>query len=436
VTRTQKPDFINSFKPTDIGPIPVDWDAVPVRATIAQVISGDWGGATRDGKKSVRCQVIRGTDFPTVAEGRLDDIPERYVRSSSVVKRQLCPEDILIEISGGSKYQPTGRILRVTDQILESASLPLLFTNFVKLFRLKQELADPSFFHLAWNYLYNLGRTRIYEKRTTGIRNFKYKEFLDNEKLLLPPLPEQRRIAQVLHTIQRAIAAQQQVIAAARQLKRSLMQRLFTYGPGPEPAPTKDTEIGPVPEDWEVAGLAKLAEIEMGQSPPGSSYNDERDGIALINGPAEFGDRFPAPVKWTTKPTRLCRGGDILFCVRGNTTGRMNIADREYCIGRGVAAIRALDAVSTTSYLFFLLERNARRIFDIAIAGGSTFPNITQGQLRSLPVTAPSRPQQQQLAMTLSVIEQKIDAEEQRKAALQALFQSMLQQLMSGQIRV
>jgi len=71
----------------------------------------------------------------------------------------------------------------------------------------------------------------------------------------LPPLPEQRRIAHVLNTIQRAIAAQDDLIAAAREAKRSLMQRLFTYGPGPEPAPTKETEIGLMPAHWEVVTL-------------------------------------------------------------------------------------------------------------------------------------------------------------------------------------
>jgi type I restriction enzyme S subunit len=117
---------------------------------------------------------------------------------------------------------------------------------------------EPSFFHWFWEYLYCLGRTRIYEKRTTGIRNFKYRDFLANEVIPLPPLPEQRRIAHVLSTIQRAIAAQEDLIAAARETKRSLMQRLFTYGPGPEPAPTKETEIGEIPEHWEVVQLKEV----------------------------------------------------------------------------------------------------------------------------------------------------------------------------------
>ena len=83
----------------------------------------------------------------------------------------------------------------------------------------------------------------------------------------LPPLPEQRRIAAVLNAIQEAIAAQEDVIAAARQLKRSLMQRLFTVGPYREPAETQETEIGEIPAHWEVVELGSvLAETQYGMN--------------------------------------------------------------------------------------------------------------------------------------------------------------------------
>src|SRR4051812_27756515 len=95
-----------------------------------------------------------------------------------------------------------------------------------------------------------------------------------------------------------------------------------------------------LPAEWTVATLGDIAEIVMGQSPPGDTYNTEANGLPLLNGPAEFGKRFPTAVQWTTQPARLADDGDILFCVRGNTTGRINIADRVYCIGRGLAAIR------------------------------------------------------------------------------------------------
>jgi len=78
----------------------------------------------------------------------------------------------------------------------------------------------------------------------------------------------------------------------------------------------------------------------MGQSPAGDTYNAAGIGIPLLNGPTEFGAVYPTARQWTTSPTKMCRRGDILFCVRGATAGRTNIADKDYCLGRGLAAIR------------------------------------------------------------------------------------------------
>lgn len=86
--------------------------------------------------------------------------------------------------------------------------------------------------------------------------------------------------------------------------------------------------------------LRDNAEIVMGQSPPGESCNAEGVGLPLLNGPTEFGPHHPSPVQFTTDARKRARAGDLRFCVRGSTTGRMNWADREYAIGRGVAAIR------------------------------------------------------------------------------------------------
>src|SRR6476469_3949535 len=87
----------------------------------------------------------------------------------------------------------------------------------------------------------------------------------------------------------------------------------------------KDSPLGKIPKDWNVALLEDVAEIVMGQSPPGNTYNQVGNGVPLINGPVEFGDRFPSKLQWTTTPTKFSKPGDILFCVRGSTTGRINI---------------------------------------------------------------------------------------------------------------
>ena len=106
------------------------------------------------------------------------------------------------------------------------------------------------------------GFTNELQKRTTGIRNLMFADY-QGIVVPLPPLPEQRRIAAVLNAIQDAIAAQVDVIAAARACKRSLMQRLFTYGPGREPVATKETEIGEIPVHWEVTTIAVIYQLAV-----------------------------------------------------------------------------------------------------------------------------------------------------------------------------
>lgn len=152
------------------------------------------------------------------------------------------------------------------------------------------------------------------------------KAVIQNYRIPLPPLPEQRRIAYVLSTIQRAIAAQDKLIAAAREVKRSLMQRLFTYGPGPEPAPTKETEIGEIPEHWEVVRLGEVVEkpqygytASASEHPIGPKFlriTDIQDGrVSWSSVPfCEIDERSLA--KYKLGP------GDLLFARIGATTGK------------------------------------------------------------------------------------------------------------------
>jgi type I restriction enzyme, S subunit len=164
----------------------------------------------------------------------------------------------------------------------------------------------------------------------------------------------------------------------------------------------------------------------MGQSPAGETYNSMGTGTPLINGPAEFGRLHPTAVQWTTAPTRICKPNDILFCVRGNTTGRMNIADKEYCVGRGVASLRGITGRLDTAFLQYLLISKNYELYNIAKAGGSTFPNIGQSQLADLAVDIPeSLHEQRAIANILEAVGKANEArmrelalEQERKAAL------------------
>ena len=159
--------------------------------------------------------------------------------------------------------------------------------------------------------------------------------------------------------------------------------------------------------------------INMGQSPAGETYNAIGAGMPLINGPAEFGRLHPTAVQWTTAPTRVCKPNDILFCVRGNTTGRMNIADKEYCIGRGVASLRGITGRLDTSFLQYLLISKNHELYNIAKAGGSTFPNIGQSQLADLAVDIPESLHEQRAIANILETVQKAKEARQRELALE-----------------
>ena len=102
--------------------------------------------------------------------------------------------------------------------------------------------------------------------------------------------------------------------------------------------------------------LSDLIYLEMGQSPKGNSYNKIKKGTPLLNGPTEFGISHPTPQTWTTQPTKISKINDLIFCVRGSTTGRMNWSDQEYCIGRGVCAIRGKYSDLDTKFVYYLIN--------------------------------------------------------------------------------
>lgn len=129
--------------------------------------------------------------------------------------------------------------------------------------------------------------------------------------------------------------------------------------------------------------LEDVAEIIMGQSPKGEDVNQDKKGTPLLNGPTEYTDRYPIPVQFTTNGKKFSEIDDILFCVRGSTTGRINIADQKYAIGRGVAAIRGKNGYST-SYVEALINKNLDRL--LVAATGSTFPNVSRELLENFVV--------------------------------------------------
>jgi type I restriction enzyme S subunit len=165
--------------------------------------------------------------------------------------------------------------------------------------------------------------------------------------------------------------------------------------------------------------LSEIANIVMGQSPSGEFCGEHVNGVPLLNGPAEFTEFYPIPVQFTSDPKKKSNKGDILFCVRGSTTGRMNWSDQQYAIGRGLAAISHKQGSEYNHLLRYLLENCITSL--LKNANGSTFPNLTSDLLSNFIVSVPEQKYQKKISDFLRTIDQKIELNNQVNAELEKM---------------
>ena len=166
--------------------------------------------------------------------------------------------------------------------------------------------------------------------------------------------------------------------------------------------------------------LSKIATITMGTSPKGDTYNQNGEGIPLLNGPTEFGSVHPQCTLFTTKSVRESQSGDLIFCVRGSTTGRMNWADRVYSLGRGVCSIRG-ESVDDTRFIRYCLDWKLESL--LKLAGGGTFPNLTQDTIRSFKIPFPEH--RRKIASILSAYDDLIENNLRRIKTLEEMAQAL-----------
>jgi type I restriction enzyme S subunit len=170
----------------------------------------------------------------------------------------------------------------------------------------------------------------------------------------------------------------------------------------------------------------------MGQSPNGSSYNDDGIGTVFFQGRAEFGSRFPTRRLFTTEPKRLADKGDVLMSVRA-PVGDLNIALEECCIGRGLAAIQSKSKHSSFLLytLFFLKEQ-----LNVFNGEGTVFGSINKNDLPALSIVVPTDEVLNQFEETVRSMDAQIEVNHIENCNLQATRDSLLPKLMSGEISV
>lgn len=176
--------------------------------------------------------------------------------------------------------------------------------------------------------------------------------------------------------------------------------------------------------------IFEISEILMGQSPPGKTYNKTQDGVPLLNGPTEFGSYYPYPNTWTTAPTKLSKKGDLLFCVRGSTTGRMNWSNDEYCLGRGLCAIRGKKSSYDTLFVYYSLLYHLPEL--LTISNGSVYPNLSRNDIGNFRINCPDHNTRKKIVKKLSTLDYKIKSLQTINKNLEKIIQTIFKSWFIG----
>ena len=262
-------------------------------------------------------------------------------------------------------------------------------------------------------------------------------------QLSLPPLPEQKKVAHVLSTVQRAIEAQERIIQTTTELKKTLMHKLFTEGTRGEPQ--KQTEIGPVPESWEVMPLGAIAKIGNGSTPKRSNVGYwEYGNIPWLNSTkihelfVAEADQFVTPL--AVKECHLPRvaPNSLLIAItgQGKTLGNSAIVRFETCINQHLAYAQFHSEKIIPDFVLWFMQTRYDFLRSIAQAGGSTKGALTCGYLKTHLIPIPEKNEQNEIVNIFGQLENKQKVITRKRAFLQDLFRTLLHKLMTAKARV
>jgi type I restriction enzyme S subunit len=434
---TEADALSKEFKMTQMGMLPQDWDVVQLH----QVTLHTFGGGTPSTKNPAywsgpipwTTTAVIG-EFDAELRGFQRTISEEGLKSSAST---LVPQGSLLI---GTRVG-VGKAVVTTFDVAINQDLTALVLN---------ERLDARFAA----YLLKAERYQRWfreNKRGTTIKGVPRQDVL-NLQIPLPPLPEQRAIAHVLRTVQRAKEATEQVIAEARELKKSLMRHLFTYGPVPvgeaDKVRLKETEIGPVPEHWSVVPLGELLASgpQNGLYKHQSYYGSGTPIVRINDYPNEGGLVTRTQHRVRLDESEKVRYGLVPGDILLNRVNSLSHLGKVALIGElqeptvyesNMMRFRVRENIALHNYVFFYLTTSSVRVrlqgrAKRAVAQSS----INQGDVISLPIPIPTFDEQLSIVSELERIEVKSRAEESRLAALDALFQSLLHHLMTGKVRV
>lgn len=424
------------MKQTEIGLIPEDWEVKSL---------GEIGEPCMC-KRILKEQTSPTGDIPFYKIGTFGGIPDAYISRELFEQYK---EQYNYPKKGTLLLSAAGTIGRVV--VFDGKDSYFQDSNIVWIDNDETKVTNDFLF-----YCYSRMQWKTEEG---GIVSRLYNANLKSTSFIAPKsLAEQERIAKALSDVDALISTTEKLIQKKKNIKQGAMQNLLTGKkrlPGfgdkqtdlfvpngthtkevkdvsPEQirlsAKMKQTELGEIPEDWEVKTLGEISTIIMGQSPNSDCYNTQK-GMVLIQGNADISNRKTICRFYTTHITKTARKGDVIFTVRA-PVGNVAKATFDCCLGRGVCAIQRISDF-LYYYLIFIEDSWSKT------STGSTFDSINSDTLASTLIIQPSSKEEQTaIANVLSSMDKEIETLNTKLEKYRNLKTAMMQQLLTGKIRL
>ena len=413
------------YKDTPIGKVPVDWEVVRLENISLKFYNGGTPDTTNKDYWNGKIPWVTGADFENQKVGRI----RRYISDEGVK-------------NSATNIVQKGNILVVTRTgvgKLAIAPVDIAISQDITGVVLDQEKALPTYIYWYLNYSENRLKSIVQGTSINGL----LRDDLESIAVSLPPLSEQKKIAQIISTLDDAIEKTRRIIDTIKKLKKGLMQKLFTEGVGH--TRFKQTKVGKIPEEWKVIKLGKIVPydkpitygiVQAGSHVPnGVPYIRSGD----LNNPAiEINSLLKTSEEIAQKYKRSEIGvGDIIFSLIGNI-GVTKVVPPELIranLTQGTARITCRPGIFNQYLNLALQSPNVNKRIN-AVAKGSTFNEISLEELRKLMVPIPDINEQYKIAEILIEIDTNIEKESNHLEQLKLLKKGLMQVLLTGKLRV
>lgn len=428
------------YKMTELGALPEEWEVVRL-GEYCKVFSGYAFKSDDFCNNGVLVVKIGNLQNGSIVFNTKESFFPREKINDDISKYILNEGDILIALTGAT----TGKISLVPKSVNGA-----LLNQRVGKFSIYNDSLYKSFvmYYVMTDEFQNHIKKNILQSAQGNISPKQIETF----SIPLPPLAEQQKIAAVLSAVQEAKEKTEAVIAATKALKKSMMKHLFTYGPVPpeetENVLLKETEIGKVPEEWEVVKLGEISNVKTSFpafnsiSELDTHKNDDEVVLALKVSDMNYftNQKYINESQITFRYQKIklnnshfLRPGSIIFPKRGGAiaTNKKRITKYYSILDPNLIGVEPSTKV-IGEYLFGFFEQ-----FDLrSLQDNTPIPQLNKHQVESIMFPLPPLPIQQKIASILTAIDAKIEAEENKKKALEELFKTLLHNLMTAKIRV